>query len=175
MKNPVKALNLLNGKKRYIAAAIIAAELLSLPAAAHIIHRVATDTRPHVVAVEVPTSKRGLTRFLVTANEGFEISASNLAGSVEVKVRKSGTMPGGQRFGDAAQLPGAQSFCAESLPDYESPIYVATDGTALEDGKVVDQAVIFEFRYDTEAQPNFKFTPDQDLSTNPTPCSIEIG
>ena len=76
MKNPFKKLSKLRGKKRYIVFGLIAVEMLSLPAAAQIVHRVAFDIRPVVIAVEIPTAETGISRFLVTSNAGFGVKAS---------------------------------------------------------------------------------------------------
>jgi len=51
MKNRFKELSMLQGKKRYIVLGLLAIELLSLPAAAQIVHRVAFDIPPIVNAV----------------------------------------------------------------------------------------------------------------------------
>jgi len=61
MKNRFKELSMLQGKKRYIVLGLLAIELLSLPAAAQIVHRVAFDIPPIVNAVEIPTAQPGMT------------------------------------------------------------------------------------------------------------------
>lgn len=166
---------MLDGKKRYVVLAILAAELLTLPAAAQIVHRVAFEVKPRVVAVEIPTAEAGLSRFLVTSNDGFGVEAIDLVGNVQVGVYKSGTISGGQRFGDAAQLPGDKHLCAESYNALGSPIYEADRKTASEPGEIVDQAVVFEFRYDTSAQPSFNFRPGTETASAPKLCTEFLG
>lgn len=175
MKNQIKALQMLDGKKRYFALAVIAVELASLPAAAQIVHRVAFEVKPRVVAVEIPTAEAGLSRFLVTSNDGFGIEAVDLVGNVRIGVHKSGTISGGQRFGDAAQLPGESFLCAESNSAIGSPIYAAERKTASEPGEVVDQAVVFEFRYDEAASPSFNFKPGTETALPPKLCADFVG
>lgn len=175
MKNRLKSLTMLNGKKRYIAMAIIGVELLSLPAAAQIVHRAVFEVKPRVVAVEIPTDEAGLSRFLVTSNDGFGVDALDLIGDINIEVRKSGSLSGVSRFGDAAQLPGEASLCAESYSALGSPIYAATRKTAMEPGEVVDQAVIFEFRYDASAAPTFVFKPGTGGALPPKTCNLNIG
>jgi len=175
MKNRLKSLTMLKGKKRYIAMAIIGVELLSLPAAAQIVHRAMFEVKPQVVAVEIPTDEAGLSRFLVTSNDGFGVDALDLIGDVKVAVRKNGSLSGVSRFGDAAQLPGEATLCAESYSALGSPIYAANRKTAMEPGEVVDQAVIFEFRYDASASPTFLFKPGTDGALPPKTCNLNIG
>ena len=175
MKNRIKALRMLDGKKRYIALALIGFELLTLPAAAQMVHRVAFDVKPQVLAVEIPTGEAGLSRYLVTSNDGFSVEAVNLIGDVQIGVHKSGTLAGQKRFGDAAQLPGLARTCAESFSSLSSSIYTATQKTASEPGEVVDQAVVFEFRYDPSVSPSFKFNAGTKNAATPQACSNAIG
>jgi len=166
---------MLDGKKRYIALAIIGFEILSLPAAAQIVHRVAFDVKPQVLAVEIPTGEAGLSRYLVTSNDGFSVDAVDLIGDVQIGVHKSGMIAGQKRFGDAAQLPGLAKACSQSASSLSSPIYTATQKTAAEPGEVVDQAVIFEFRYDPAVTPSFKFNAGTKNTVAPQSCSHAIG
>lgn len=170
MKNHLKDLTMLNGKKRYIMLGLLLIEVASLPAAAQIVHRVAFEVQPLVNAVEIPTAEPGLSRFLVASNSGFGVEADNIAGNVDIAVRSSGTIGGLTRFGDAAQLPGDQSVCSQTsgLP---SPIYIADKKTAARKGTAPEQAVIFEFRYEAEARPTFSFKAGKGVLSTPTTCS----
>ena len=170
MKNRLKKLSMLQGKKRYIVLGLLAVELLSLPAAAQIVHRVAFDIRPVVTAVEIPTSEPGLSRYLVASNAGFGVEASGVFGDVHVDVRASGTLNKVNRFGDAAQLPGPKSGCAQAS-GLESAIYTADRKTAAVPGTPPEQAVIFEFRYDPNARPEFKFIAGKETSNVISNCS----
>jgi len=171
MKNPFAYINALQGKKRYIVMAIIGAELLALPAAAQIVHKVAFEVRPMVTAVEIPTPEAGHSRFIVTSNAGFGVEAFNIAGDVKVRVHKSGKIQNGPRFGDNAQLPGDKSVCSESYSAKGSPIYLATQKTAATPGDAVSQSVIFEMRYNEDATPEFKFRAGTRSALPPMTCS----
>ena len=171
MKNRLKKLSMLQGKKRYIVLGLLAVELLSLPAAAQIVHRVAFDIRPVVTAVEIPTSEPGLSRYLVTSNAGFGVKTNGVIGDVNVDVHVSGAMNGLSRFGDAAQLPGPKSGCAQTS-GMETAIYLADRKTAAIPGTPPEQAVIFEFRYDPDARPDFTFVAGADTSEAISGCSV---
>jgi len=170
MKNRLKQLSMLQGKKRYILFGLLAVELLSLPAAAQIVHRVAFDIRPIVTAVEIPTSEPGVSRYLVASNAGFGVKANGVVGEVKVNVHVSGTMSETTRFGDAAQLPGPKSGCAQSS-GLGADIYVANQKTAATPGTPPQQAVVFEFTYDPTARPNFEFIAGTDEAVTPMRCN----
>lgn len=170
MKNRLKQLSMLQGKKRYILFGILAVELLSLPAAAQIVHRVAFDIRPIVTAVEIPTSEPGMSRYLVASNAGFGVKANGVLGEVQVDVHVSGTMGEATRFGDAAQLPGPASACAHAN-GLGADIYIADRKTAATPGTPPQQAVVFEFTYDPNARPNFQFIAGTDEAGTPTSCN----
>lgn len=160
---------MLDGRKRYILFGILAIELLSLPAAAQIVHRVAFDIRPIVTAVEIPTSEPGLSRYLVASNAGFAVKANGVIGEVQVDVHVSGTMGEASRFGDAAQLPGPESGCV-SVSGLSADIYLADRKTAATSGTPPEQAVVFEFSYDPNARPSFDFVAGRDKAGPLTPC-----
>jgi len=165
----IKNLKLLTGKKRYFVMGFLALELLSLPAAAHIVHSAATEPRPVVTAVEVPTSEPGVSRFLVMSNNGFSVEANQLSGDVKTSVYVNGALNGGNRFGDKAQLPGPKTLCANSMVD-GSAIYKANRQTAAEAGTPVEEAVIFEFNYDADARPDFEFIAGTKSKAEVTAC-----
>ena len=156
MNNPFKKLSGLQGKKRYLVLGLLAVEILSLPAAAQIVQRVSFEARPNVIAVEIATSEPGLSRYLVTSNAGFSVKANDVVGGIHVDVHVKGAMGGTTRFGDAAQLPGPKSGCAQTSK-LESNIYLADRKTVAASGTPPEQAVIFEFRYDADARPDFEF------------------
>lgn len=170
MKNRLKQLSMLQGKKRYIFFGILAVELLSLPAAAQIVHRVAFDIRPIVTAVEIPTSEPGMSRYLVASNAGFGVKANGVLGEVQVEVHVSGTMGEATRFGDAAQLPGPESVCAQAS-GLGADIYIADRKTAATPGTPPQQAVVFEFTYDPNARPNFQFFTENYEAGTPVSCN----
>ena len=158
MKNRLKKLSMLKGKKRYLVMGWLALELLTLPAAAQIVNNVSFEIRPIVTAVEIPTNEPGVSRFLVASNAGFGVKANDLVGDIQIDVHVSGTIHTSSRFGDAAQLPGPKTSCSQAT-GLGSDIYLADRKTAATKGTPPEQAVIFEFNYDTEARPSFVFTP----------------
>jgi len=170
MKNRIKQLTMLQGKKRYILLGFLAVELLSLPAAAQIVHKVAFEVRPIVTAVEIPTSEPGLSRYLVASNSGFGVKATGVLGDVHVDVHVSGTMSEVSRFGDAAQLPGPKHGCGKAN-GFDSYIYLASRKTAATKGTPPEQAVVFEFSYDPNARPNFEFTAGTETTVTPISCA----
>lgn len=170
MKNRLKKLSMLKGKKRYIVLGLLAVELMSLPAAAQIVHRVAFDIRPIVTAVEIPTSEPGVSRFLVASNAGFGVKANDVIGKIQTEVHVSGSMGALSRFGDAAQLPGPEMMCVQAS-GINSNIYVANRKTAATPGTPPEQAVIFEFRYDAQARPNFEFVAGATSAVGLARCS----
>ena len=147
------------GRTKLILVALLGLEIVSIPAAAQIVQRVAFNVRPMVTAVEIPTAEARLSRYIVTSNAGFGVGTTNYIGSVQVRVHQSGEIAGGSRFGDAAQLPGDASSCANVFSAMATPVYMADRKTAATPGSVADQAVIFEFRYDAAATPDFTFRP----------------
>ncbi len=170
MKNHSKKLAMLKGKKRYFLLGWLGLELLTLPAAAHqIANRVSFEVPPRVTAVEIPTSEPGVSRFLVASNAGFGVKANDLVGDIQIDVHVSGTLHTSSRFGDAAQLPGPKTSCAQAT-GLESDIYLADRKTAATTGTPPEQAVIFEFNYDAEARPKFVFTPGNDNVSAITTC-----
>ena len=170
MKTAITLRQRLKGKKRYIALGIIAVELASLPAAAKIIHMAAFQTKPRVLAAEIKTSEPGVSRFLVNSNDGFGVEIEGFIGEVKTVVYESGTLASMRRFGDQAQLPGAAKSCAQSLSNQASPVYQAVRKTELSDAHVVDQAVIFEFRYKAQVKPKFEFTAGKASVATPSAC-----
>ena len=161
---------MMNGKKRYLLLGLLAIELVSLPAAAQIVNRVAFEVRPLVTAVEIPTAEPGISRFLVASNAGFSVKAKGVVGDVRVNVHVSGTMGGETRFGDAAQLPGQKTSCA-SASSISSDIYKAYRKTAATPGTPPEQAVVFEFSYSANARPDFEFKAGTDTASLITSCS----
>lgn len=156
----------LNGKKRYIAAVLIAMEIASLPAAAQIVNKVVFQVRPSVTAVEIPTPEAGLSRFLVVSNAPFTVRSADMIGNVDVTVHQSGDM-NGQRFGDNAQIPGPKAACAAVTNPSETVIYQADRKTAISRGTPVSQAVVIQVKYDSAAAPDITFAKD-----NAAPAAI---
>ena len=172
MKTAITLRQRLKGKKRYIALGIIAVELASLPAAAKIIHMAAFQTKPRVLAAEIPTSEPGVSRFLVNSNDGFGVEVEGFIGDIKTTIYENGTLASKRRFGDEAQLPGAAKSCAQSLSNQDQPIYQAIQKTELTDGHVVDRSVVFEFHYDPQAKPSFEFTAGPTSVDVPTACEV---
>ena len=169
MKNRLKKLSMLQGRKRYVVLGLLAIELLSLPAAAQIVQRVSFEVRPRVVAVEIPTSEPGMSRYLVSSNAGFGVKAYDVVGDINVAVHMSGAMSGTTRFGDSAQLPGPKSGCAQAS-GLGSHVYLADRKTAATPGTPPEQAVVFEFKYEPDARPKFDFIAGVDSTLTVATC-----
>ena len=169
MTHRFKKLSRLKGKKRYIVLGLLAVELMSLPAAAAIVHKAAFDVKPTVTAVEIPTAEPGFSRFIVTSTAGFDVKADDVAGDISVNVHVSGTLGSTKHFGEAAQLPGPKTICAQTTGP-NAAIYKADRTTAAREAATTERAVVFEFRYDPDARPDFKFVADQDKKANLIAC-----
>ena len=177
MKNQIKNIIMkkLNGKKRYVAALLIAMEIATLPAAAQIVNKVVFQVRPTVTAVEIPTSEAGLSRFLVVSNAPFTVRSADMIGEIDVSVHQSGNM-NGQRFGDNAQLPGPKTACAAPRSANETVIYQAERKTAVTRGTPVSQAVVIQVKYDSIAAPKISFAKDSAAPVAiSSPCDARIG
>ncbi len=160
----------LNGKKRYIALALLASEIAALPAAAQIIHKVAFKIRPIVTAVEIPANEAGISRFMVVSNAPFTVRSADMIGEIDISVHKSGDI-NGSRFGDNAQMPGPKTTCASLTNPAETVIYQADQKTAISRGTPMSQAVIIQIQHDPSAAPNITFANDTATpSTVAPPC-----
>jgi len=169
------AANKLKGKKRYFAAAFIAVELASLPAAAHIVKTAAFKVKPTISAVEIPTAEAGVSRFIVVSNAPFTIRSADMVGDVDISIHQSGEL-NGSRFGDNAQLPGPASACAAITNSGESVIYQAKRKTAAKKGSTVSKAVVVEIKYDSAAAPVITFAKDDAAPAVVSPaCASSIG
>ena len=149
----------LDGKKRYIALALLASEIAALPAAAQIIHKVTFQIRPVVTAVEIPTTEAGMSRFMVVSNAPFTVRSANMIGEIDISVHKSGDI-NGSRFGDNAQMPGPKTTCASLTHPAETVIYQADQKTAISRGTPISQAVVIQIQHDPNAAPNITFAND---------------
>ena len=146
-------------KARYLVGLWVCAELLTLPAAAQVVHSVAFSVEPHVVAAPVGGERPGQRSFVVSSNAPFNVTAANMVGAVDVSVQQSGAV-GAMVFGAASQLPGAAAGCAVLTSPAESVIYRAHQRTAARRGDGVEQAVIMTFTFDPIAVPDIRFTVD---------------
>jgi len=141
-------------KKRHILWSVIALELVSIPAAAQIIDRVAFSVPQKAIHVRV-VSEPGVAKFVVSSNAPFAITAQSAIGEFKVNVHKSGLI-NGKRFGDNAQMPGAANNCGTLISPHKAKIYEADRKTAANKGEILSQAVIVEIRYDADITPDFK-------------------
>ena len=170
MLKRLRNLSDLNGKKRYIVLGLLTLELMSLPAAAKIVQSVNFDPAPNVIAVEIPSGKTGLSRFLVASDAGFIVEVDTPIGDVEVDIYVSGKMGNSVEFGVSAQLPGPQTICASALAR-NSDIYHATHATAAKEGSAPERAIVMEFQYAAEAHPKFRFIAGEKPNLGLTPCN----
>ena len=144
-------------KKRYIAYAIIGAEILALPmafpAAAQIIDRVSFSIPPQVASVKID-AQPGKTQLVITSNSGFTIAAEGAIGEFNAAVYPSGNI-NGTRYGDNAQAPGPMQSCGVAVSTAPSIIYNADKKTAVSKGDILSQSVIVEINYDPSLNPKF--------------------
>ena len=145
-------------RKRSILFGVIAVELMSIPAAASVAHKVRFEVKPHVAAGQLPSIRDGQSRFLVSSNAPFSVVASGMIGEVDVAVQQRGEIAT-QSFGEASQLPGPREACAVVLSAHETVIYRADRRTAAQPGSAVDQAVIVTIAHDG-AVPDIEFVTD---------------
>jgi len=141
-------------KKRYLAVALIAAEIVSIPVSAQIIDKVAFSVPQRVIAVPFPP-EAGVTKFLVSSNAPFAVVSENAIGEFDVSVQASGVL-NGNHFGANAQMPGPAKNCAVQTSSSPTKLYEAERKTAAQKGDVLTQAVIVEIRYDAATQPKFE-------------------
>lgn len=146
-------------KKRYIALGILAFELASLPAAAHIVMQSLPTEAPaqtHAVLVDETETQQ---RFVVTSNIAFHVTASDFRGDVKVSLHKSGQI-GASRFGDNAQMPGAALSCM-SVNELNTLVYQSKRKITIEDGEPLSQAILVVVDYEeklmTETAPSIEF------------------
>jgi hypothetical protein len=147
-------------KKRYLAVALIMAEIVSIPVSAQIIDKVAFSVPQRVIAVPFPP-EAGVTKFLVSSNAPFAVVSENAIGEFDVSVQSSGVL-NGNRFGANAQMPGRAKACAVQTSASPTKLYEAERKTAAQKGDVLTQAVIVEIRYDPAAQPKFQIVTQDD-------------
>jgi len=143
-------------KKRNIIIAIAAMELLTLPAAAHILSDIDFGTRDHVIASKVPLPATTSSSFLVNSNSAFTIIAQNAPGDIRVRVIQSGAM-GPVEFGNSAQMPGPAYACNRAVSGDKFIIYESTQGTESGTGEVVDQAVFVTIDHPSSESSEIKF------------------
>ena len=144
-------------KKRYIAFAILSAEMLALPfaipAAAQIIDHVAFSIPQQVASVNID-AEPGKTQLVITSNAGFTVATEGAIGDFDIRLQPSGRI-NGTRYGDNAQAPGPLQNCGVATTTTPQVIYNATKKTALRKGGILSQSVIVEINYDPALTPKF--------------------
>jgi hypothetical protein len=168
-------------KKRYVVFALLAMEILSLPAAAGIVGQALSNsalTAETVPAVNMVLldEKEGQKRFAVASSTKFSIHTDRAGADYEIRLYKSGQV-NGKSFGDKAQMPGPVLTCAAPSKS-ENTIFQSLRGTALggalNEKDILNQAIIVEINYDESLNPEFttqdiemkgdRFTPVSCLS-----------
>ena len=162
-------------KKRYLAVALIAAEVVSIPVSAQIIDKVVFSVPQRVVAVPFPP-EAGIAKFLVSSNAPFAVISENAIGEFDVSVEVSGVL-NGNSFGTNAQMPGAPESCAVQTSPAPTKLYEAERKTALHKGEILTQAVIVKIRYDAQTQPDFEIVTQNDAKkiVAASACSAALG
>ncbi len=146
---------------------IAVAELLTLPAAAHMWGEYKIQKKPHVIAAIIDENP-GISRYFVSSDGPFTITADKLSGPVLTRVIQSGKI-GDIVFGEKAQLPGPDLKCAETDTD-KAVIYAADKPTIVSKGEVVSNAVLITLVYDKSAAPKFDFKAGHQQTPNAQAC-----
>ena len=147
-------------KARWLVAVWVGAELLALPAAAHVVGETQPPDLRDVTAVRIPLDTPGESAFIVVADGPFTVRAQGVSGRVTIAIERSGAF-GNARFGDAAQLPGPSETCAV-VYGASGDVYVAERGTLTGEARGRDAAVVMTFRHSAAARPEFVFEPGAD-------------
>ena len=139
----------------------------AIPATAQIVERIAFSIPPRVSAVQLNTEP-GLEQYIVSSNSAFTIISEGAVGEIDVDVKVSGQI-NNVHYGNKAQNPGNLHSCA--LPTNELPyvIYNGERKTAAKRGKVLEQSILIEMRYDPALKPTISFEPVSELLHNATP------
>lgn len=148
-------------KTRYILLAFLAVEIASIPTAVAMLKTVSLDFGPQIAAAQLPTLTPGHSRYLVSTNADFTVTASDYVGEMRVIIQQRGEIAG-LSFGAASQLPGPAYACAATRHLSESVVYRANRPTASDAGSAVDQAVVLVVQHDPAAQPELVFVAETD-------------
>ena len=152
-------------RKRHIAIGLVALELASIPVAAQMVDHVSFKVEPRVIVAEVPDRPAGERTFLVASNAAFVIEVEDVVGPVRTAVTPTGQVDN-LSYGNAAELPGLAGSCI-SAQGNRTQVYAATGKTAKLRGKVQDQAVRIDVRFDPIANPLIHIVPRDEGSGLP--------
>ena len=152
-------------RKRYVVFGLVALEIASIPVAAQMVDRVSFEVEPRVIVAEIPDRPAGERSFLVATNDGFVVEVEGVIGSVTTEVTASGHL-GGVAYGSAAMMPGASSACTAAFGG-RTQVYNAPEKTADTRGRIQDQAVRIDVRFDPLATPDIEFVPTADATGLP--------
>lgn len=166
-------------KKRYVLFAVLAMEIVSLPAAAGIISqsfKQAVDPALSVVLLEETEDK---VRYVIASEAAFHIAADVTDAHYEVRIYKKGEV-NSQSFGEKAQMPGAALTCSHTKNE-QTTIFQSLRRTSinpdLNRDDILNQAVILEIKHNAGAKPNFSFVRGStDIKTfNPINCLSPVS
>ena len=156
MQKTNKKLGTTMGLKKKIFFTWVALEVvmlpIAIPATAQIVERIAFSIPPQVAAVELE-AEPGLTRYVVATNAPFAIISEGAIGNMDVDIKVHGNL-NTTPFGTKAQSPGPLDTCTTAISAAPVVIYQAERKTAAKRGKVLEQSVIVEIRYDPALSPN---------------------
>lgn len=149
-------------KKRYIILGLLALELITLPASAHILHKkgFSFDTSAFVKpqrAISVKLNSRpGQTRFMLTANAPFSVTSKDAIGTLNIEIDQAGTV-NGNPFGQNTQSPGLPKNCASVASPIQQIIYASERGTTSENkGDVLTKTILVTINYDPAITPDIQ-------------------
>lgn len=148
-------------KKRHIVLGLLALEVVSLPVAAHVVHK--SDLKFDKTAFEKPqraihvklNTDPGVTQYMVSANAPFTITSEGIRGTMKVKILEYGLV-NGNAIGKNAQLPGPSTACIKTASLAQKAIYISKRGTVARKGDILSKTVLVDIRYDPTLSPEIK-------------------
>jgi len=157
-------------KKRYIVLGLIAFEMAMLPFIGTVLHKtdinsaLAALAKPQrAIHVELPPEP-GMTRYMVSANAPFVVTAEEMIGQFDIKIYPSGEI-NGKQFGKNAQAPGDLKACSLTETVEPRAVYRSETGTIAQDGEILSKTVLVEIRYESYYKPDLKILTENKSKT----------
>jgi len=142
---------------------------ISIPATAQIVERIAFSMPAHVSSVEL-NMEPGLSRYFVVSNAPFSVISTDAIGQFDIDITVTGTV-NGVHFGQKAQKPGPLQTCSTISSSLPTIIYTGDQKTAAKRGKVIEQAIVVDIRYDPTLEPAISFEPGTNKIVAITPSA----
>ena len=157
-------------KKRYIVLGLVALEIALLPFAGTLLHK--TDFYADMKALAKPQRaihvklppEPGMTRYMVSANAPFVVTAEEMIGQFDINIYPSGEI-NGKSFGHNAQAPGELKACSLTETLEPRAVYKSDTGTIAKDGEILSKTVLVEIRYEPYYKPDLKILTENKSKT----------